>query len=273
MSQLNFSHIAHLDRSSIHRLYRDVTHIFQTLYHTDSSDVVLIGVLLDIATASIGVVALQGIKHLAYGNTAGIQLVGIDSHLILLDVAAPTAHLGNAWSSGKLLAHNPVLHGSELGERVFMLVSLLGTNGIVVDFAQSCGDRSHLCLGVLRQFFLQLLHHLTHLRTCPIDISGIIEDKRDDRESASGDTSALLNSRNIGECHLYRCRNILFHLLCSQRRSLRDDLYLIICNIWSRIERQMHKRPDTPYRQGYREYSNHQFVANGISNKFLKHKL
>ena len=65
----------------------------------------------------------------------------------------------------------------------------------------------------------------------------------------------------------------MLHLLGSQRRSLRDDLHLIIGNIWSGIEWKMHQRPDTPYRQGYRKYSNHQFMANGISNKFLKHKL
>ena len=185
MAQLNLCHIAHLNRCSIHRLHRDVGNILQILHYTDATDVILIGILLNVAAARIGIVALQGIKHLAYGNAAGVELVGIDSHLILLDIAAPTAYLSNARGSGKLFAHNPVLHGPELGERVFMLVSLLGTNGIVVDFAQSSGDRSHLCLGILRQFFLQLFHHLTHLRTCPIDIGCIVEDKRDNRESAS----------------------------------------------------------------------------------------
>ena len=185
MAQLNLCHIAHLNRCSIHRLHRDVGNILQILHHTDATDVILIGILLNVAAARIGIVALQGIKYLAYGNAAGVELVGIDSHLILLDITAPTAYLGNPRGSGKLFAHNPVLHGSELGERVFMLVSLLGTNGIVVDFAQSGGDRSHLGFGVLWQFFLQLFHHLTHLRTCPIDIGGIVEDKRDNRESAS----------------------------------------------------------------------------------------
>ena len=185
MPQLNLCHIAHLDWCSIHRLHRDIGNILQILHHTDASNIILVGILLDVAATRIGIVALQGIKHLAHGDPAGVQLVGIDSHLVLLDIAAPTAYFGNARGSGKLFAHYPVLHGSELGERVFMLVSLLGTNGIVVDFAQSCGDRSHLCLGVLRQFFLQLFHHLTHLRTCPIDIGCIVEDKRDNREPTS----------------------------------------------------------------------------------------
>ena len=185
MAQLNLCHIAHLDWCSIHRLHRDVGNILQILHDTDASDIILVGILLDVAATRIGIVALQGFKHLVYGYPAGVQLVGIDSHLVLLDITTPTAYFGNARGSGKLFAHNPVLHGSELGERVLMLVSLLGTNGIVVDFAQSGGDRSHLGFGVLWQFFLQLFHHLTHLRTCPIDIGGIVEDKRDDRESAS----------------------------------------------------------------------------------------
>ena len=185
MPQLNLCHIAHLDWCSIHRLHGDVGNILQILHHTDASDIILVGILLNVAATRIGIVALQGFKHLAYRNPAGVQLVGIDSHLILLDVTTPAAYLSNTGSSGKLFAHNPVLHGSELGERVLMLVSLLGTNGIVVDFAQSGGDRSHLGFGILRQFFLQLFHHLTHLRTCPIDIGGIVEAKRDDREAAS----------------------------------------------------------------------------------------
>ena len=100
MSQLNFRHIAHLDRSSIHRLHRDVTHIFQTLYHTDSPDVVLVGVLLDIATARIGVIALQSIKDFTYRDTVGIQPVGIDGYFILLDIATPSTHFSYPRSSG-----------------------------------------------------------------------------------------------------------------------------------------------------------------------------
>ena len=99
MSQLNFRHIAHLDRSSIHRLYRDVTHIFQTLHYTDSTDVVLVGVLLNIATSSIGVVALQSIKDFTNRDTIGIQLVGIDGNFILLDIATPATHFSYTRSS------------------------------------------------------------------------------------------------------------------------------------------------------------------------------
>ena len=185
MSQLYLCHITHPDRCSIHSLHRDIGNILQILYHTDATDVILVGILFDITAARIGIVTLQGIKHLAYGNTACIQLVGINGYFILLDVTTPATDLSNTRSTGKLFADYPILYCSELGERVFVLVSLLGTNGIMVDFAQSGGDRSHLGFGILRQFFLHLLHHLANLRTRPIDIGGVIEDKRDNRKSTS----------------------------------------------------------------------------------------
>ena len=66
MPQLNLCHVAHLDWRSIHRLHRDVGNIFQILHHTDASDIILVGILLNVAATRIGIVALQGFKHLVY---------------------------------------------------------------------------------------------------------------------------------------------------------------------------------------------------------------
>ena len=141
VSFLHFCHILDSDRSSFYCLDGDVGNIVERFYHTQSTDVILIGVLLDITSAGIGIVALQGIKQVADSKTVGIQLVCVYSHLILLDVASPSADLCHTWRSCQLLAYYPVLNGAQLGERIAVLITFLGSYCIVEYLAQTCSYR------------------------------------------------------------------------------------------------------------------------------------
>ena len=273
MTQLNLRHITYLNRSAVHGLHGDICHIFQTLHHAYAADEILVGIFLYVTSARVGVILFERIKHLAHGKIAGVEFIRVDGHLILLHVATPAAYFGHARGSRELLSHNPVLDGSQLGKRIFVLVALLGAHGIMVNLAQSGSNRSHFGFRILGQILLHLGQHLAHLRTCPVDICIIIKNESDDRESASRDTSALLEFGDVGERHFYRSSYVLLHLLRSERRRLGDNLHLIVGNIRRGIERKMDERNDAPDDEGYRENSHHQFVANGVSNQFLKHNL
>ena len=247
MPQLNLCYITHLYRCTTNSLHRDIGNILQALDGSDSSDIILVGIFFDIASTGIGIVLFQRIKHFANGNIVGIQLVSIHCHLILLHITAPTAHFCNTGSSRKLLSYYPVLQSSQLGKRVFMLISILGSYRIMVDFTQSGSNRSHFSISILWQLFLYLSQYLAHLRTSPIDICLIIKHQGDDRETTTRNTSTLLEPRNVGECHFHRSSYILFHFLRSKRRGLGYHLNLIISNIRSRIKWKMNKGPDAPY--------------------------
>ena len=273
MTQLNLRHITYLNRSAVYGLHGDICHIFQTLHHAYAADEILVGIFLYVTSARVGVILFERIKHLAHSQIAGVELIRIDGHLILLHIASPAAHFSHARGSRELFSHNPVLDGSQLGERIFVLVALLGAHGIMVNLAQSGSNRSHLGFHIFGQIFLHLGQHLAHLRTCPVDICIIIKNEGDDRESASRDASALLEFGDVGERHFYRSSYVLLHLLCSERRRLGDNLHLIVGNIRRRIERKMDERNDAPDDEGYRENSHHQLVADGVSNQFLKHNL
>ena len=115
MTQLNLRHITYLNRSAVHGLDGDVRHIFQTLHHAYAADEILVGVFLYVTSARVGVILFERIKHLAHGKIAGVELIRIDSHFVLLHVASPAAHFRYARGSRELLSHNPVLDGSQLG--------------------------------------------------------------------------------------------------------------------------------------------------------------
>ena len=273
MTQLNLRHITYLNRCTIYGLDGDICHIFQTLHHAYAADEILVGVFLYVTSARVGVILFECIKHLAHGQIAGVEFISIDGHFILLHVASPAAHFCHARGSRELFSHNPVLDGSQLGKRIFVLITLFGSHGIMVNLAQSGSNRAHLGFHIFGQILLHLGQHLAHLRTCPVDICIIIKNEGDDRESASRDTSTLLEFGDVGERHFYRSSNVLLHLLRSERRRLGDNLHLIVGNIRRGIEREMDERNDAPDDEGYRENSHHQFVADGVSNQFLKHNL
>ena len=99
VTQLNFRHITYFDRSAVHGLDGDIRHIFQTLHHAYAADEILVGVFLYVTSARVGVILFERIKYLAHGQIAGVELIRIDGHFILLHVASPAAHFGHARGS------------------------------------------------------------------------------------------------------------------------------------------------------------------------------
>ena len=86
-------------------------------------DEILISVLLDVAATSVLVARFEGFIHVRYGQPRCVQSVGVNRHLVLLHVSAPSAHFGYALRAGELLARNPVLHRAQVGKAVLILVA------------------------------------------------------------------------------------------------------------------------------------------------------
>ncbi len=192
MSLLHLGDVAYLDRSAVDGLDRDVGNVIQRFRHTESSDVILVGILLDIATTGIGIVLLKRIEDFRNGDIIGIESVGIHRHLILLDEATPTADLGDTRRARQLFSHDPILNGSQLCQRILVFIPFLGSHGIMIYLAESRCHWSHLRIGVLRQILDSLLQHLVYLRPSPVDVGIIVEHECNDRQTTSRDASPLL---------------------------------------------------------------------------------
>ena len=72
---------------------------------------------LDHAAADIAVAGANRGRKLWKREAIGLQFLGIDNNLILLDEAADACHFGDPLGLGQLIAQIPVLDRAQLGER------------------------------------------------------------------------------------------------------------------------------------------------------------
>ena len=237
---MHLGHIPHENGHAAYRLDGNLPDVLQRRGETYATDKILVTVLLDVAAAGVLVTCLEGIIHVRHGQPRCVQPVSVNRHLVLLHISAPSAHLGHTLRARQLLAHNPVLHRAQVGKAVLILIAFFCAYGVMVDFAKSGrhGGKPHRAFA-LRQYLLGFLQLLAHLLPRPIHVGGIIEDKRDDRQTAAADAPPLRHSRYVRECHLHGSGDELLHLLRSQRRSLRYYLHLIVGDVGGGVKRQL----------------------------------
>ena len=182
ISELHVCHVPYKYRCTANGFHGYLPYVLQRRGEAYAPDEILIAVLLDVAAASVLVARFEGVIHVRYGQPRCVQPVGINRHLILLHVSAPSAYFGYALCAGELLAHNPVLHRAQVGKAVLVLVAFFCAYGVMVDFAKPGrhGGKPHRAFA-LRQHLLGFLQLLAHLLPRPIHIGGIVKDKRDDR--------------------------------------------------------------------------------------------
>ena len=198
MSEVHLRHITHQNGHTALGLHHDFLNVVQRLHQSESSNIILIGKTLYVTAASIFIVLVQ--SSIEFGNRHAhcIKALQVYIHLILLHITAPATDLGNTWRTRQLFSHDPILNGSQVGERVFILIPLLGTDGIMVYFTQTGRDRCQFHIYVIRQFFLDAPQLLVYQFTRPIVVSCVVEDHRDNRHSATADAPPLFYFWNIG---------------------------------------------------------------------------
>ena len=159
--------------------------------------------LFDIARADVAVVLGECRHHIVEAQTIGDQLAGVGGDVELLEVAANSVDLGDAWNIAQLRTHNPVLNGAHIGRVIQSAIRFfspfLGLDGPHEDLAQSGGNRPHRRLDTRWQLALYLLYALVDQLPCKIDISTILENDRDLRQPIAGERTCLLKKGQT--CH------------------------------------------------------------------------
>ena len=192
----------------------NIAHIHEGGSHTYSTDKVGIGALVNISTPRVLVILLQGSEDITDTHTHGTEAVGVNNHLVLLEFAPEAIDFGYALGAIELAGDNPVLHGAEVFGRIFVLALLGGTNNILIYLAQSCTHGGEFGGAYASgNLLLGFLEFLTDQLTSKIDVHILCKDGRNDRETKAGNTTSLLQARDIGNGLLNRESNELFYLL------------------------------------------------------------
>ena len=160
------------------------------------------------------VILLQGSEDITDTHTHGTEAVGVDNHLVLLEFASEAIDFGDTLGAIELACDDPVLHGAEVFGRIFVLALLGRANDILIYLAQSCTHGGEFGSAYASwNLLLGFLEFLTDQLTSKIDVHVLCKDGRNDRETKAGNTTSLLQSRDIGNGLLNRESNELFHLL------------------------------------------------------------
>ena len=112
--------------------------------HSLATDVVSLIDFLDITAPCILVIPVECLEHLADRNIQGIKGIRIYRHLILFQIAAKAIDLHDTRYTAQLPFHDPVLNGTEFHGVVFLLITGLHAQYILINLAQAGRDRHQL---------------------------------------------------------------------------------------------------------------------------------
>ena len=98
--------------------HHDVTDVGNAFHHALATDKMTLVVFLDVGSARVDVVLLQGLEQVGDAHAQGVEPGGGEGYLVLLDAAAHGVHLHYAGYHRQLAPHRPVLYGAELLRRV-----------------------------------------------------------------------------------------------------------------------------------------------------------
>ncbi len=130
-------HVAQQHRGAVIGLQHDVAEIVDALEVALAADDIFELGEFDGAAADIGVAGADGVAHLLHGDAAVAHALRIEDDVVLLDEAADTSHLGDAFGAGQREFQIPVLDRPGVGE-----VQRLRHHRILVDPAHAGGVRA-----------------------------------------------------------------------------------------------------------------------------------
>ena len=119
-------------------------YVLQFLNHALGANVVGAVPLLYITGTRVLVVAAQRLKHIAYGELQRCEHLRVYGYLVLFQITAKTVDLHDTRNTRQLSPHHPVLYGAQLHRIIVALVLLVHTQHVLVNLAQTRGDRHHL---------------------------------------------------------------------------------------------------------------------------------
>ena len=271
-AELHGAHVAHVNRDAAAVGHHDAADVVERRNHTLGADVVGAVDLLDVAAARVFVVAAQRLEDVADGDVERVEGVGVDGHLILLEVASEAVDFDDSRDARQLALDNPVLDGAQLHGVVALLVARLDVERILVDFAQTRGDGHHLggaqlggnLSGDGLYLFVDELPGVENRHA-------LLEDHRDDRQTEARHGANLLDVHDVAHRHLDGEGDELLDLLRSERGGDGHNLHLVVGDVRHGVDRKRHHRIDSSRQQEEGGQSDEEFFRDRKADDGLEH--
>ena len=150
---------------------------------------------LDIASAHVGVVVLEGIDHILHGQAETGQPFRKRRNDVFLAVAADRVDLGHARNRSQLWPDDPIVKRPQvlrgIGRPIGLDRTSLGLHRIHEDLAKAGRDGAELRLNRFRQGRADPLKPFVDQLPGEIDIRPVLEDDRDLAESVTRNRSRV----------------------------------------------------------------------------------
>ncbi len=196
------------------------------------------------APAHVAVAAANGLDDSCNWDVVGLQLPGIDVHLVLAHEAAEWRHLGHAGHGPELVAQKPVLKRTEIGQAVFARSI---HQHVLKDPTHARGVGAELARSPAWKFRLHRREVFERARARPVNVGAIVEDHVHERVAEIGVAADSLYPR----CTEHRGHDRIGDLIFDDVRAavpLRVDDDLCVAQVGDGVERHVAHGP--PARDG-----------------------
>ena len=204
------------------------------------------------AAAEVRVVVAERLVHIARRDAEMAETVGVDEHLVLLDVAAGRVDLGDPGDRSQVGAHDPVLERAALrefvdGERPLAVVRVL--ERVLVDLAEHGRHRAQQRGHAVGHPAADLDEAFRDHLPCEVEVGAFGEDQRDERQRRPVQRAHLDQTRQAGHGHLDRDGDGPFHFLGRTAQGFGRDLDLDVRDVREGIDRKLADGPEAERQQ------------------------
>ena len=225
---MHLCQMADEDGRAVHVLHHNIANLLNVVDQPDASHDVCLAVTFDDVATNIHIAVGDGLKEFKTADAVLGQLVGIDTHLKRLYLAAETHDVGNAGNAAEFALNHPVLQRLQLP-----YIPLARGQSIAENLARRPAKRLDLRPHPVGQ--VRIVDHIIDLLTRILVVHMVVKDHCDDRqaeERRAADVGLLLD-RVHGYLNGYR--HELLYLLGRASAPLGNDCHLCIGDIRKRI--------------------------------------
>ncbi len=236
-AERDLGHVAERDRRAAARGDDRLAEVVHRLHEAVGADRQLLGAGLDGGRARVPGRLGRRVEHLAEREPVAREPVGVDEHLVLLEVPADGVDLGEARHAQELASDDPVLDRAELHRRV---AARRVAERVAEHLAQARRDRPELRrLGAGRELVFDAPQLLQDELAGEVGVDAVLEDDGDDGDALAGERAELdevgerLQGQLDGDAH----EPLDFER--AEGRGLRQDLDLVVGDVGDGVDREL----------------------------------
>ena len=189
-------------------------------------------IFFDVGAACILIVVFESPEDIGDGQANGSEFVGIDRHLVLLDIASEAVDFDYAGHHSHLAFNDPVLDGSQVGSTVLLPVSGIHLEGVLQNFTEACGDGPHGRVAKSRgDIFPHFGKFFGHQLTGQEGAHVIFKNNGYHGKPEAGDGAYFHYAGQVGHSHFHRVGYELFDVFSAQIGRLGDHLHLVVGDV------------------------------------------